>query len=121
MTTENRKTKGQASEVDIYVGKKLRELRNCKNMSQEALADKIGITFQQVQKYERGTNRIAAGRLYRIMLIFKVPADYFFPEYPDKQPPISPTQMKILKYFEGANDGDIPNIKLASKIIRKAQ
>lgn len=89
-------------------------------MSQEALAEKLGITFQQVQKYERGTNRIASGRLYSIMLIFKVPADYFFPEYPDAQPPITDTQMKILKYFDGANDDDLPSIKIASKLINKA-
>ncbi len=47
-------------------------------LSQEALADQIGLTFQQVQKYERGTNRISASKLYDIARVLKVPVGYFF-------------------------------------------
>lgn len=72
------KTKGRATELDVYVGKRLREFRVMRDMTQEELADKEGITFQQVQKYENGTNRIAASRLYSFSKILEVKADDFF-------------------------------------------
>lgn len=49
-------------------------------MSQEKLAERLGITFQQVQKYEKGTNRVGAGRLYQMARVLQVPVSYFFPE-----------------------------------------
>ena len=57
---------------DIEVGRRVRALRLERNMSQTALADRLGLTFQQVQKYEKGVNRIGAGRLQTIAEIFKV-------------------------------------------------
>lgn len=54
--------------------------RRMLNLSQEKLAERLGITFQQVQKYERGTNRVGAGRLYQLARILQVPVSYFFPE-----------------------------------------
>src|SRR3954462_10062446 len=63
--------------VDIYVGSKVRSRRLILGMSQEDLADSIGLTFQQVQKYERGTNRISVSRLVDICKVLKVQADYF--------------------------------------------
>jgi transcriptional regulator with XRE-family HTH domain len=59
--------------TDIEVGRRMRVLRLKKGMSQEKLGDALGLTFQQVQKYEKGTNRMGAGRLQRIAEIFGVP------------------------------------------------
>jgi len=69
--------------VDIYVGKRLKELRG--SMSQEKLAKKLGITFQQIQKYENGKNRISAGRLYYMSQILNVDIQDFFQEYEEIQ------------------------------------
>jgi transcriptional regulator with XRE-family HTH domain len=64
--------------VDWHVGSRLRLRRLELGMSQERLAEQLGITFQQVQKYERGTNRIGASRLHQIALVLQVPITYFF-------------------------------------------
>ena len=67
-----------ANSVDWHVGSRLRLRRLELGMSQEKLADSLGITFQQVQKYERGTNRIGASRLHQIAIALQVPITYFF-------------------------------------------
>lgn len=72
------KKKGRADEVDAHVGARLRIRRNLLGISQEVLADKLGITFQQLQKYEKGVNRVGAGRLYRLSKLLNVPISYFF-------------------------------------------
>ena len=64
--------------VDKHVGNRVRMRRHILGMSQGKLADKLGITFQQVQKYEKGTNRISAGRLQAMSHIFRVSVPYFF-------------------------------------------
>ena len=64
--------------VDRHIGSKLRERRLEIGMSQEALADLLGITFQQIQKYEKGANRVAASRLYAISKALDVSVSYFF-------------------------------------------
>jgi transcriptional regulator with XRE-family HTH domain len=64
--------------ADIHVGAKLRFARNSKGLSQEQLALKMGLTFQQIQKYEKGTNRIGASRLWQFCKILGVDANYFF-------------------------------------------
>ena len=64
--------------VDIYVGSKVKSRRLILGLSQEELATSIGLTFQQVQKYERGTNRISVSRLVDICRVLKVQIDYFF-------------------------------------------
>ena len=63
---------------DIAVGRRVRAQRLARNMSQSALAGALGITFQQVQKYEKGTNRISAGRLLRIAEVFGMPVKALF-------------------------------------------
>ncbi|MEZ5813386.1 MAG: helix-turn-helix transcriptional regulator [Alphaproteobacteria bacterium] len=75
------KTKGTPNEMDIHVGQRLRVRRALLGFSQEKLAEAIGLTFQQVQKYERGTNRISAGRLFEISKILDVPVSYFFEQF----------------------------------------
>ena len=64
--------------VDIHVGRRVRMRRNEVGMSQTNLADGLGITFQQVQKYERGTNRISTSKLYEIAIALETPITYFF-------------------------------------------
>jgi len=64
--------------IDKHVGSRVRMRRMMLGMSQEKLGDALGLTFQQVQKYEKGTNRIGASRLQQIALILQVPVAFFF-------------------------------------------
>ena len=64
--------------VDVHVGALVRQRRTMLGISQGRLGEALGLTFQQVQKYERGVNRISAGRLYHISVILDVPINYFF-------------------------------------------
>ena len=68
----------KANPIDIQVGNRVRIRRMLIGMSQERLGDTLGLTFQQVQKYEKGINRIGAGRLFEIARILGVPIDYFY-------------------------------------------
>jgi transcriptional regulator with XRE-family HTH domain len=84
-----------ANSVDGHVGSRVRLRRLELGLSQEKLAEQLGITFQQVQKYERGTNRIGASRLHQIALVLQAPITYF---------------------FEGASDAVLPTTKEASPL-----
>ena len=64
--------------IDQHVGARLRLRRSMLDMSQSELGEKLGVTFQQVQKYERGTNRIGASRLFNVARVMGVPVAYFF-------------------------------------------
>ncbi|TCS02929.1 MULTISPECIES: helix-turn-helix transcriptional regulator [unclassified Rhizobium] len=64
--------------IDTYVGSRVRARRKLLGLSQVGLAERIGVTFQQIQKYEKGTNRIGAGRLQTIAKILGVPVQFFF-------------------------------------------
>jgi len=68
--------------VDVHVGQRLRLRRSIMGVSQTQLAEKVGLTFQAIQKYERGENRISASRLYQFAQILGVPVAYFFDELP---------------------------------------
>jgi transcriptional regulator with XRE-family HTH domain len=70
--------KRRATAEDVAIGQKVRALRLDRGLSQGALAEKIGVTFQQLQKYENGLNRISAGRLLRIAAAFGVPVTAFY-------------------------------------------
>ena len=67
-----------ATEVDAFVGAQLKLLRKTAKLSQTDLANKVGVTFQQIQKYERGTNRIGASRLWELCKVFDVVPGRFF-------------------------------------------
>lgn len=67
--------------VDSHVGQRVRMRRTLLGLSQEKLGEAIGLTFQQVQKYERGSNRISAGTLYRLGQVLDVPVSFFFDCY----------------------------------------
>src|SRR6185369_2529188 len=66
------------SPVDVHVGSRVRLRRTLLGMSQEKLGTAIGLTFQQIQKYERGSNRIGSSRLYEFAKVLDVPVSYFF-------------------------------------------
>ena len=70
--------KKQANPIDLQVGNRVRIRRMLIGMSQERLGDLLGLTFQQVQKYEKGVNRIGAGRLFEVSRILNVPIDFFY-------------------------------------------
>ncbi|MDP6345893.1 MAG: helix-turn-helix transcriptional regulator [Alphaproteobacteria bacterium] len=82
--------------VDIHVGSRVRLRRTLLGMSQEKLGGALGLTFQQVQKYERGTNRIGSSRLFQLSRILDVPVSFFFddmaPEVADGQPGFAEAQ-----------------------------
>lgn len=71
-----------AHSVDVHVGMRMRQRRSLLGMSQTALADAVGLTFQQIQKYERGSNRMGSSRLFEFAKVLDVPVTYFFDEMP---------------------------------------
>jgi len=72
--------------IDKHVGSRVRMRRMMLGMSQEKLGERLGLTFQQVQKYEKGTNRIGASRLQQIGAILSVPVSFFFEGAPSGEP-----------------------------------
>ena len=85
MNTENPKRSsrgrtptGQPNPIDVHVGNRIRLRRTLLGLSQEKLASLLGLTFQQVQKYERGMNRVGASRLWDIGKVLEVPIEFFY-------------------------------------------
>ncbi|WP_275788013.1 helix-turn-helix domain-containing protein [Pararhizobium gei] len=76
---ENKK---KPNPIDIHVGSRIRLRRTMLGLSQEKLGESLGITFQQIQKYEKGTNRVGASRLQNISSILNVPVSFFFEDAP---------------------------------------
>lgn len=72
----------RANPVDVHVGSRVRLRRMLLGMSQEKLGDQLGLTFQQVQKYEKGVNRIGASRLFDLAMVLGVPIQFFYDEAP---------------------------------------
>jgi transcriptional regulator with XRE-family HTH domain len=65
-------------DIDVYIGKRLRRRRRILGMTQQQLAESIGVRFQQIQKYECGSNRVTAAKLFRLASSLNVPTNYFF-------------------------------------------
>ena len=80
---ERPERESRPSPIDVHVGSRLRLRRTLLGMSQERLGDALGLTFQQVQKYERGMNRVGASRLFDISRVLDVPISYFFDDMPE--------------------------------------
>ncbi len=94
-------------EIDQRIGRRIRERRVVLGLSQAQLADGLGITFQQLQKYEKGHNRIAAGRLYGCAQLLDVPPEYFFEGLEDSGTPDetrSDEAMKLTRAYYRIND-----------------
>ncbi len=79
--------KKKPNPIDIHVGSRVRLRRTMLGMSQEKLGEHLGITFQQIQKYEKGTNRIGASRLQHIARVLKTPVAFFFEDAPGSSTP----------------------------------
>lgn len=78
----NKENKKKPNPTDVHVGSRIRLRRNMLGMSQEKLGENLGITFQQIQKYEKGTNRVGASRLQAISEILGVPVAFLFEDAP---------------------------------------
>src|SRR5215469_4848440 len=93
MNTRRRRRKSdKPNPIDVHVGSRVRLRRTLLGMSQEKLGEAIGLTFQQVQKYERGANRIGASRLYDLGRVLDVPVSFFFDDIsPDTLAPPAET------------------------------
>jgi transcriptional regulator with XRE-family HTH domain len=74
----SRRSTGRSQDIDRYVGARIRERRIMLGLTQQQLADLIGVTYQQAHKYERGINRVSAGRLFEVSQVLSVPVSYFF-------------------------------------------
>jgi transcriptional regulator with XRE-family HTH domain len=82
-------------ELDKYVGARIRERRTMLGYTQQQLADMIGVTYQQAHKYERGINRVSAGRLFEIAEVLDVPVGYFYDGLGDKSEKEAPTRQRM--------------------------
>ncbi len=76
--------------IDVHVGSRIRLRRNMLALSQEKLGEAIGLTFQQVQKYERGANRVGASRLHELSRVLDVPVSFFFDDTDPVRSPAIP-------------------------------
>ena len=84
---------GKPNPIDVHVGARVRLRRTLLGMSQEKLGEAIGLTFQQVQKYERGANRIGASRLFDLSRVLDVPVSFFYDDMSDDISQQSPRMM----------------------------
>lgn len=109
--------------VDVEVGKRILLRRKMIGMSQSTLGAALGITFQQVQKYERGANRVGSSRLSHIAQILGVPVSHFFPEASasDNKNGVPVTNDPVMAFLETeeAQKLNIAFAKIASPLIRK--
>jgi transcriptional regulator with XRE-family HTH domain len=89
--------RGRSSgEIDNHVGARIRERRVMLGLTQQQLAEMMGVTYQQAHKYERGVNRVSAGRLYEIAHMLNAPIAYFYEGIGDDKPLKVPTHQRML-------------------------
>jgi len=92
-TTRGRTELGDPNPIDVHVGRRVRLRRTLLGLSQEKLGEALGLTFQQVQKYERGANRVGASRLFDLSRVLDVPVSFFFDDMSDDVSRRSPRLM----------------------------
>jgi transcriptional regulator with XRE-family HTH domain len=78
VAASSRRSTTRTQDIDRHVGARIRERRIMLGLTQQQLADLIGVTYQQAHKYERGINRVSAGRLFEVAQVLSVPVSYFF-------------------------------------------
>ena len=104
-----------AKATEAHIGRRLREARLSRGLSQTALGKRVGVTFQQIQKYERGANRIGGSRLWSLSCILGVPVGYFFEGLScaefhsvaasqEELPPLSRDSLQVAKHIELIRD-----------------
>jgi transcriptional regulator with XRE-family HTH domain len=130
-------TRRDPNYIDVHVGKRIRMRRQILSLSQEKLGELLGITFQQVQKYEKGTNRISASRLYNTAKILGVPVQFFFEDLPGQDDRggfseargedsvmaamMNPEGVQLAKAFRDANTGQRKTIALVARALADAK
>ncbi|PQA88831.1 transcriptional regulator [Marinicaulis flavus] len=109
--------------IDVHVGSRVKLRRMILGMSQESLGKSLGLTFQQIQKYEKGVNRIGASRMFELSQLLEVPVQFFYDEYgagADRAPGFaetgggevmnllnSPEGVQLCRYFSGIRDPEV--------------
>ena len=99
--------------VDMYVGQRMRQRRVLLGLTQEGLGDLLGVTFQQIQKYERGTNRISASRLYDVAKVLSIPIEWFFESMDETIESLSPRNRAGL--------AEAPQIELENTVMQSRE
>jgi transcriptional regulator with XRE-family HTH domain len=104
--------------VDEHVGSKLRQFRLLADVTQKELGDALGVSFQQVQKYEVGSNRVSASKLYEIAKFLDVPVSAFFPKDAESASfgSIDPDEAAIIRAYRSAPD----NVKRAMRSLTES-
>lgn len=98
------RSKKEPSEIDRRVSQRLRQRREARGLTQADLANALGVTFQQVQKYENGKNRMTSGRLRQAAQFLKVPVAYFYNEASAAEPSPDPEEVRLLRAFTTISD-----------------
>ncbi len=98
---EEVESKGKVDPIDMYVGKKLKTRRIMLGLSQHDLGEAVNVSIQQIQKYEKATNRISSGKLYAFAKLLLVPVEFFFS---DVEKHVDPRNIKDDKEFFDTND-----------------
>jgi len=106
VSSRGRLASGAPNPVDVHIGARMRLRRTLLGMSQEKLGEAIGLTFQQVQKYERGANRIGGSRLYDLSRVLDVPVSFFYDDMSDSTQAQSP--LSIIKGGAGLAPEEVP-------------
>ena len=115
---------GAPNPIDIHVGNRVRMRRTLLGMSQEKLGEELGLTFQQVQKYERGMNRIGASRLWDISKVLNTPIEFFYEGINEDIEQLSPRHINRNEHIEGLEesimslDGDPMNRRETLELVR---
>ena len=108
---EDDESYGKPNPIDVHVGSRVRLRRTLLGMSQEKLGEAIGLTFQQVQKYERGANRIGSSRLFDLARVLDVPVSYFFEDMSADTAARTPSRIKAAQS---------PGSRVTSSILTRA-
>jgi transcriptional regulator with XRE-family HTH domain len=107
---EPRRKKGRATALDVFAGRRLREARLEARMTQEELGRQLGLTFQAVQKYESGENRLSVGRLVAAAKVLRKPISYFVPDdndgSTDEAAPLTSEEAELIGSFRRIKRGD---------------
>jgi transcriptional regulator with XRE-family HTH domain len=105
-SSRGRTPSGKPNPIDVHVGARVRLRRTLLGMSQEKLGEALGLTFQQVQKYERGANRVGASRLFDLSRVLDVPVSFFFDDMTEEVESLSPRLMSGLREEPATFDAD---------------
>jgi transcriptional regulator with XRE-family HTH domain len=108
-------SKGFFNPIDVHVGQRIRQRRTLLGLSQTTLGDAIGLTFQQIQKYERGANRVSSSRMFDIAKVLDVTIAYFYEDMTAKTASNSPAVLA------GVSEDDLPEIDFAKDPMAKRE